>query len=71
MAPPELAKAYVADIVATFGGDVHVMPTSGTWTPFQNGAPLKLKAIIDRLDLWAGPMRRLIAAVEQYDQRSE
>jgi hypothetical protein len=71
MAPPELAKAYVADIVATFGGEVHVMPTSGTWTPFQNGAPLKLKAIIDRLDLWAGPMRRLIAAVEQYDQRSE
>lgn len=68
-APRELAQAYVKDIVATFGGQVHVMP-SGNWSPYQNGAPLKLAAVLDRLDLWAGPMERFTAAIDQHDRDS-
>jgi hypothetical protein len=63
-----LAEAYVGDLAATFGCQVHKMPTSGNWMPYLNGAPLRLAAVLDRIDLWAGPMERFITAIEQYDK---
>jgi hypothetical protein len=69
-APRELANAYVKDVADTFGGEVHVMPISGNWMPYKNSAPLRLSAVLDRLDLWAAPMARFITAIEQYDRQA-
>jgi hypothetical protein len=68
-APSALAHAYVKDLAETFGGEAHATPTSGNWTPYRHGSPLKLADVLNRLDLWAGPMGRVIAAIEQYDRQ--
>ena len=66
--PPQLAQNYVTEVAAVFDAEVHTMPTAGTWTPYRQGRPLKLGAVLDRLDAWIGPMRRFIAAITEHDE---
>ncbi len=68
--PRELARAYVADVAAGFDCDVHTMPTSGNWTPYKNEKPLRLAAVLGRLDAWAKPMRCFIAALTEHDAQA-
>jgi len=69
-APAPLAQAYVRELADTFGCDVHTMPSSGNWTLYQQGKPLRLNAVLDRLDAWLPIMERFIRAVEQHDGQS-
>ena len=62
----ELANAYVKDIAAAFGCEVHALP-SGNSTPYKHGKPLRLASVKDHLDAWIEPMRRFIAAISEHN----
>lgn len=69
-APPEIAKQYVQELATTFDCDVHLLPKDGTWTLYQNGKPLRLNAIMGRLEGWLPVMEHFIRAIEQHDAQT-
>jgi hypothetical protein len=66
-APRELAHSYVQDLATTWGCDVHTLPTSGNWTLYKSGQPLRLSTVLDRLGEWLGPIQRFISAIAKHD----
>lgn len=65
--PRDLAHSYVEDLATAFGCDVYTLPTSGNWTLYKQGKPLRLDAVLNRLDVWLPPMQRFIAAIQRHD----
>lgn len=66
-APKDLAKRYVEDLAAAFGCDTHALPSGNGWSLYKDGKPLRLGAVLDRLDRWPPIMRDFIAAIQQSD----
>ena len=63
--PNSLAHAYVEDLAKTWDCECHVLPTSGNWTLYKDGRPLRLRDVLNRLSDWLGPMQRFIAAIQE------
>ena len=77
--PHDLARAYVAELASAFECDVHPIVGSGatsvytahSWTLYKDGKPLRLKDVLDRLELWLDPMQRFITAVQKHDMEQQ
>jgi hypothetical protein len=63
--PRDLAHAYVEDLAKIWECQCHVLPTSGNWTLYKDGKPLRLREVLGRLSDWLGPMQRFIAAIQE------
>lgn len=48
--PPDIALRYVQALADAWNADVHAMPKGTSWTIYQHGKPIRLSAVLDRLD---------------------
>lgn len=50
-APHDIALRYVEKLAQAWNGDVHTMPKGTSWSIYKDGKPIRLSAVLDKLDL--------------------
>jgi hypothetical protein len=67
-APKPLAEQYVKNLAAAFGCDAQRWGGGGDWTLYTDSKPLRLSAVLNRLDLWADAMRTFQKAITSHQE---
>ncbi|UNC13969.1 hypothetical protein FE249_06935 [Acidiphilium multivorum] len=68
--PRDLSHHYVQEVAQIFDCNVHTLPSSGNWSPYKDGKPLRLSSVISQISDWVGPIQRFITAINEYDARN-
>ncbi len=65
--PKELALAYVTNVASAFGGELHQLPKSQSWTPYEDGRPVRVQNVLGQLPALKPAMEQFIAAIKKHD----
>jgi hypothetical protein len=67
LTPKELALSYVTNVASAFGGELHQLPKSETWTPYKDGRPVRVQNILAQLPALKPAIEQFIVSIKQHD----